>query len=312
LNEIVWEVRSRRWGWTICADHPAIHTPPAVVEPVTSGTVHLCYVDESGSTGSDLSNAEQPVFTMAGLLVSDEKWRRTEKAVRDCLVDALGDVANADDFELHAADLLAPTSVGAFSELNREERNHLALSLLEIPANRNHQVLLQVVHKSTAARADPPDSEYGFDWNHPWDLALAATFTMFEDFLRSSRTGSTSTGMIFIDHEEAYLELVRRRSEARRSAVGWRKLNKVMEIGYSAVSHTNAMIQLVDLIAFTMRKHAESFGNYRSDWPEEAHVFYRECHDRIWPRVLYKQLKFTKLTVPTDFCDHLKSVRKGS
>jgi hypothetical protein len=36
-----------------------------------------------------------------------------------------------------------------------------------------------------------------------------------------------------------------------------------MEIGYSAVSHANPMIQLADVVAFTMKRWAMSQGGYR-------------------------------------------------
>jgi hypothetical protein len=36
--------------------------------------MHLCYVDEAGSTGKNFKDRQQPIFVMAGLLVSDERW----------------------------------------------------------------------------------------------------------------------------------------------------------------------------------------------------------------------------------------------
>lgn len=272
--------------------------------------MHLCYVDESGSTGSDLTNPQQPVFVMAGLLVSDERWRGTEKLVRDQLIAFFGGNALPAGFELHAHQLLSPNGDGPFAGKPREERNALALALLKIPSDRNHQVLVQVIDKAKMASATPPDKDYGFDWKHPWDLSLAATLTMVEEYLRGPGTGSTSTGMVFIDHEDSYLDLVRDRSKLRRESGGWRELKKVMEIGYSAVSHANNMIQLVDLIAYTMKKRAESKGGYGASWPPEAHTFAEECHELIWPRTKYKNLIFNKLNVPADLIDYLKLVRK--
>ncbi len=87
--------------------------------------MHLCYVDESGSTGTDLTSVQQPVFTMAGIFVSDEKWRKTQDAVVKLLVDAFGGELPA-DFELHACDLLSPNGEGPFDGCSREDRNRLA------------------------------------------------------------------------------------------------------------------------------------------------------------------------------------------
>ena len=270
--------------------------------------MHLCYVDESGSTGRDLGNGEQPVFTMAGVLVSDEKWRKSDRAVVELLGKAIGGPV-PEGFELHACDLLSPDGQGPFEGWERQKRNELALAILDLLPERRHQVLLQQVHKPRMAGATIPKREYGVEWQYPWDVCLAAMFTLFEEYLRSGRTGRSSTGMMIIDHEQSYLALVRERSKERRRAGGWRQLRKVMEIGYSAMSHANPMIQLADLVAFTMRKWGESKAGYGSSWPPEAHQFFQECHDRIWPRVEFKMLRFSKLNVPEDFVDCLKAVR---
>lgn len=270
--------------------------------------MHLCYVDESGSTGKDLRNRQQPVFAMVGLLVSDEKWRKTERAMVDQLGKALeGQVPEG--FELHASDLLAPAGQGPFQGWSRQKRNDLALSILDLLDERSHQVFLQQVHKPRMATATAPSRDYGFDWKHPWDIGLAAMFTMFEEYLRSGRTGRSSTGMMIIDHEQASLALVRDRSKERRRAGGWRQLRKVMEIGYSVVSHANPMIQLADLVAYTMRKWAESEAGYGGSWPPEAHQFFNECRDRVWPRVEFKMLRFSKLNVPDDLVAYVKEIR---
>lgn len=270
--------------------------------------MHLCYVDESGSTGADLENQQQPIFVMAGLLVSDEKWRGTEKMFRDRVAATLGSDP-ALGFELHASELLSPDGDGPFAGLDREARNALATSLLDIVQERSHQVLLQVVHKPAMAAADSPLKDYGFDWKHPWDISLAMMLTMFEEYLRGPSTGSTSAGMVFIDHEDTYLQLVRDRSKERRAAGGWRQLKKVMEIGYSAVSHANSMIQLTDLVAFTMRKSIELKLGYGDNWPKEAHQFFGSCRDRVWPRVKYKNMSFNRLHVPTDLVAYMKAIK---
>jgi hypothetical protein len=73
----------------------------------------------------------------------------------------------------------------------------------------------------------------------------------------------------------------------------------VMEIGYSAVSHANPMIQLSDLIAFTMKKkRAMSQAGYGSKWPGPAHTFFKQCHDAVWPRVEFKMLHFLQAQCP--------------
>jgi hypothetical protein len=270
--------------------------------------MHLCYVDEAGSTGKNLKDGQQPVFVMAGLLVSDEKWRKTEGEIRRIVKGAFpGPVPS--DFELHACELLAPDGEGPFTGWERGRRNTLALDLLALVNTRRHQVLTQIVSKQRMASAEPPDLDLGFDWKDPWEVGFAAVLTMAEEFLRSDRTGRSSTGMVVIDHEPNYLDVVRSQSRERQLSTGWKQVRKVMEIGYSAVSHANPMIQLADLVAFSMKKWAESQTVFGSGWPPEAKDFYQGCRDLVWERVEFKMLRFSKLSVPDAFVGYLKEIR---
>jgi uncharacterized protein DUF3800 len=271
-------------------------------------TVHLCYVDEAGSTGKNLKDKQQPIFVMAGVLVSDEKWRKTESEIRKVIKNAY-EAALPSDFELHASELLAPEGEGPFVGWDRDRRNQLALDVLNLVEGRKHQVLLQVAHKKQVEATPSPGEDFGFDWKDPWEIGFAAVLTMAEEFLRSNRTGRSSTGMVVIDHEPKYLEVVRTHSRERQLATGWRQVRKVMEVGYSAVSHANPMIQLVDVVAFTMKKWSESQAGYGGAWSPEAVAFYQKCHDLVWDRVEFKMLKFTKLKVPDEFVDYLKTIR---
>ena len=271
--------------------------------------MHLCYIDEAGSTGKDLASTQQPLFTMVGLLVSDEKWKKTEREYRAIVSKACGG-AVPEGFELHACDLLAPDGQGPFTDWTREARNQLALDILELVDTRRHQLLLQVVHKRRMAAAEAPERvPLEVDWRDPWEVGFAAVLTMTEEFLRSGRTGSSSTGMVIIDHEPGYLDVVRSQARERQQTTGWRQTKKVMEIGYSAVSHANPMIQIADLVAFTIKKSAEADGRYGSSWPEPARAFYGQCRKIIWPRVEFKMLQFSRLAVPEAFTDYLKEIR---
>ena len=104
--------------------------------------MHLCYIDETGSSGKNLADRQQPIFAMAGLLVSDEKWKRTERESRAIVEKALGSSPPA-GFEIHAGDLLAPHGAGPFKDWPHGGRTQPALPL-------------------------------AIDWMDPWELGFAA------------------------------------------------------------------------------------------------------------------------------------------
>lgn len=170
-------------------------------------------------------------------------------------------------------------------------------------------MLLQLVHKPRMVAAIAPALPLAIDWKDPWELGFAALLTMTEEFLRGGRTGRSSTGMVIIDHDAQYLQVIRAHARDRQLSRGWMETRKVMEIGYSAVSHENPMIQLADLVAFTMKRWAMAQAGYGKRWPTVAHDFVNQCHDLIWPRVEFKALSFPSLKGPAAFADYLKEVR---
>ena len=271
--------------------------------------MHFLYIDESGSTGADLGAEQQPVFVMASLIVSDEKWHKTKEAVRTILESYFGNVL-AVDFELHACELLSPNGEGPFAGHDREKRSMLAIDLLNIATQRGHYLFHVPVYKSALASYLVPDKDWGFEWRHPWQFAFSLQVTMFEDFLRSPSTGRTSTGLAIIDHEANCVEFVRRHTAARQADKGWKQLKKVVEIGYSASSHANPLIQFTDLAAFVLKKYYELETDAARAWPPEAKRFYKSCRDAIWPRIMYKNLAFKKLNVDISVINHAKVIRK--
>ena len=47
--------------------------------------MHLVYLDESGNTGTDLKNAQQPVFALAALIVPEACWQSLEQELLSTL-----------------------------------------------------------------------------------------------------------------------------------------------------------------------------------------------------------------------------------
>lgn len=271
--------------------------------------MHFLYIDEAGSTGADLSASQQPVFVMASIVVSDQKWRKTQSAIRQRLTDYFGGSLGP-EFELHACELLSPDGDGPFAGHDRERRNELAIDLLSLPEEKGHYLFHVPIYKRNLAAQSEPGKDWGFDWYHPWQFSFSLQITMFEDFLRGPDTGSSSTGLAIVDHEEEYVSFVREHTANRQAAGGWRELKKVVEIGYSASSHANSLIQLTDLAAFTLKKYYELGTDQAAGWPDEAKEFFKHCKNTIWPRVRFKDLSFKKLNVHSTMVEHAKAARK--
>jgi len=43
--------------------------------------MHFFYLDESGDSGANLNDEQQPLFVLGGLNVADKKWNNTKAAM---------------------------------------------------------------------------------------------------------------------------------------------------------------------------------------------------------------------------------------
>jgi hypothetical protein len=101
--------------------------------------MHFFYVDESGDTGPNLDDVNQPIVVLGGISVRDEGWNSTQKALSEKLAAFFGGAVPA-NFELHAKDLLSPSGDGFFAGVGIEDRCALCLDLLSVLAERSHGV----------------------------------------------------------------------------------------------------------------------------------------------------------------------------
>ena len=67
--------------------------------------MHLIYLDESGNTGVDLQEVQQPVFVLGALLVPEAIWLSLESDL-NALVEKFFPAPRPPEFEIHATELI--------------------------------------------------------------------------------------------------------------------------------------------------------------------------------------------------------------
>lgn len=140
--------------------------------------MHFFYIDEAGHTGKDLQNPEQPIFVMAAIAVSDEKWNRTDTEVAQIILDYFNEDV-PQNFELHAEQLLSPNGDGPFENHTRIRRNQLANDILTKLDSRGHPIFICSIAKEHLDTIDIPDRNLSFDWKDPWEISFDLLLTLF-------------------------------------------------------------------------------------------------------------------------------------
>ena len=77
--------------------------------------MYLMYADESGSTGIDYNNKQQPIFVLAGILVEEQKWHKINNYFNKEKIK----IWNLfEDNEIHTADIFNPRRKSIFRQDN--------------------------------------------------------------------------------------------------------------------------------------------------------------------------------------------------
>jgi hypothetical protein len=245
--------------------------------------MHFFYVDESGDTGANLDDANQPILVLGGISVRDEGWNATQQALGQLLSQHIPG-ALPTNFELHAKDLLSPNGEGIFGGLSREDRYALCIALLKLLADRSHGVHYFAIHKQRLKTA-PLSINLGYDHHQPYVLAFDYLIT-YVNWLVKERLGQSARGMIILDKKDQYHSEIERLMHVRRfGGVAAHRIKWIVEFSYSVDSKKNPMVQLSDLVIYCLKRFIEIESGYRPGWPEDAKTFYARCYSAIQHRV---------------------------
>ncbi len=67
--------------------------------------MHFFYMDESGDSGANLTDQQQPIFVLGGLSVADKKWNNTKERLDAIIVNYFNGSVPV-GFEIHSHELL--------------------------------------------------------------------------------------------------------------------------------------------------------------------------------------------------------------
>ncbi len=245
--------------------------------------MHFFYLDESGCTGHDLENEEQPIFILGGVSVRDKGWNATQEQLASIIYNYF-EGSIPEGFELHSEDLLSPTGDGFFSGHDRTKRNNLAKSILNLLSARPHAVHYYAIDKAKLA-SETCSVDVCYDLKIPYLVSYDYLITHI-NWLVKRKLGITARGMLILDTKEQFQSHIETITSKRRFGKPiTQRVKWIVEFSYPVDSHKNPMIQLSDIVVFCTRKFLEIEGGYRSDYSSEAKQFYAECyaliHDRI-------------------------------
>ncbi len=245
--------------------------------------MHFYYLDESGDTGANLNDPDQPVMVLGGISVRDEGWNQTQIAF-DGKISAFFNQTIPEDFELHATDLLSPRGDGAFSGYPMADRCDLCQSILDILSERSHNVHY-IAFDKRKIQNETLGLAVGFDPKTPYLLAFDYLVTYINWHVKE-RLGTSARGMIILDRKEQFHEAIEKIMRDRRfRGTAAHRVKWVVEFSYPVDSTKNPMIQLSDLVVYCVKRFVEIENGYRNGWTDETKNFYARCYEKIHDRI---------------------------
>jgi len=253
--------------------------------------MHFFYLDESGDTGDNLEDKNQPIFVLGGISVRDEGWNSTQEALHSIFHEYF-DGSIPVGFELHSHELLCRDGKGPFEGHDIENRLELTKRLLNVLVDRRHEVHIVAIEKSKALEHEC-EIDLPFNPKTPYLCSFDYLITYINWHVKEN-LGRSARAMLILDEKKQYdnqIEAIihhRRFSGAEAHRVKW-----VVEFSYSVDSKKNPMVQLSDLVVLCARRFYEIENGYRDGWPVEVKKFYAECysiiHDRIRRQALVER-----------------------
>ncbi len=213
--------------------------------------MYLIYFDESGNSGTNLADPQQPVFVLGALIIPENLWQAVE-ADLESILDRDLPPPRATGFEIHAGDLRQGT--GHFKGVPVAKRLAIRDDWLRVAAKHGLRFIYRAITKSRYERW--MKSAFGQNISvNPHLAAFPLVAHVANNYLRS--LSKDALGIIISDDNREVVDDIERFLKLLRATSGTLRLDRIIEKGFFIDSKKSLLIQLADLCALHARKEEE-------------------------------------------------------
>lgn len=220
--------------------------------------MNLVYIDESGNTGLNLKDPQQPIFLLAGMMLPESKWFLLEERFLGIVKRFWGDIQPY-SFEIQAKDINSRR--GPFKELSSAQRLEFRDQMLRLLIDNEIVVIYRRINKPKFMAFC--EEQYGFGISvNPYIMALPFICTEVDHHLRSK--GDDELGMfIFDEQKENWADAEKSLKTLRLDSKSILKTTNIVEKGFFIDSAKSFGLQLVDIVAYYIRKYEEDKSGFK-------------------------------------------------
>ncbi|HZK82990.1 MAG TPA: DUF3800 domain-containing protein [Humisphaera sp.] len=214
--------------------------------------MHLVYLDESGNSGLNLNDPQQPVFTLCAMVVAEEKWQNLETELKGALDSHFPKWRETDGFEIHGSDLR--NGSGQFKGMTVEDRIAFRDTWMKVGELHNVRLIQRSVFKK--AFSDWCVGEFGTGIRvNPHVAAFALLSRCIDNYLMT--LPGPPLGILISDENKEVVADIEKSIHVFRGLEGALRLGRIVEKGFFIDSSKSLPLQLCDLFTLSLRKKEE-------------------------------------------------------
>ncbi|MCC5841657.1 MAG: DUF3800 domain-containing protein [Opitutales bacterium] len=213
--------------------------------------MYLIYIDESGNSGTNLQNPQQPVFALGALIIPESRWQRLESDLEKA-VEKNFPGPRPDNFEVHAKELISGDNY--FKSFTIPQRLALRDDWLDIAAAHELKFVCRAITKKRLQRWIHHSMGAGVALN-PHVVAFPLVARVLDNYLRDQ--GPHTLGIFISDENKEIVRDVEKAIRALRVIEGDLRLGQIVEKGFFIDSAKSLPLQLCDLCTYIARKREE-------------------------------------------------------
>lgn len=214
--------------------------------------MNLIYFDESGQSGNNLSDPQQPIFVLAALVVPEEVWLPLEATIQS-LVDKYFPTPRPLDFEIHATKLR--NGNGYFRQFAVGHRLSFRDDCLRACHEHGVKLIYRPIAKVRFKKWVADTFGTGVSIN-PHYIAFSLVARVVDDYLKN--LPGSPLGIFISDENREIIQDVEKVTRLLRSIDGPLKLCQIIEKGFFIDSAKSLVLQMCDLCAYSARKKEEA------------------------------------------------------
>lgn len=221
--------------------------------------MHLIYFDESGNTGNNLNDVQQPIFVLCALVVPEVKWLQVERDLH-AEIEKIYPSPRPDDFEIHATELMSGREWCKSIPL----ANRVAFrdAWFSVAAKHQLKIIYRAIVKKRFERWVHGTFGAGIAIN-PHVAAFPLVARVIDDWLRS--LPGSPLGIFISDENKEIVRDLEKSIRVLRDIEGTLKLGQVIKKGFFIDSSKSVILQLCDMCAIALRKKEEAKAGFRDN-----------------------------------------------